>query len=312
MTRDEPARPAALVAAGFSRRQAADVGRLIREARHTKGAGFWPAVNAALAAANTILGAPRLRVDAGGHFWLMAPPEAPVPPPSLATPQEGAPTLTLTQYAARTGGTTSDDVYMHIQAGLRSLPANRRAWYERTTAELQRKRDATTAAYETAIAAGEVIRPAPATLEERAAGEGEAAEAARRVLAKRVARKPVRNERVTCGTCGAEWWYSPGQPGDRMDHVKVNGRQCKASSTYKAPADRKAKMAAVVADGGPFCLGATVPQPDPNYHPCLPWSPVRDEVCGRPNFFAVKCTAHVCDRMVRSRPPAAGSCWGAS
>lgn len=99
-------------------------------------------------------------------------------------------TLNLVQYAAETGGTTDADVLGHIHAGLRSVPPTKtyRKFFADKLAELQAKRHATLEAYEAAIDAGEIARPPTPTLEERAKGEGPAAEAAQRLIAKREAR----------------------------------------------------------------------------------------------------------------------------
>lgn len=95
--------------------------------------------------------------------------------------------LHLAQYARETGGTTDADVESHIHAGLRSVRQTKtyRAFFERKLAKLQAARDATREAYRAALAAGELAEPAKATLEEIAMGEGSAAEAARRLIAKR-------------------------------------------------------------------------------------------------------------------------------
>lgn len=99
-------------------------------------------------------------------------------------------TLNLAQYARETGGTTDADVESHLHAGMRSVPPTKtyRAWFDRTLRELQAKRDATREAYRAAIAAGEIVEPSKPTLEEIATGEGSAAEAARRLIAKRAAK----------------------------------------------------------------------------------------------------------------------------
>jgi hypothetical protein len=99
--------------------------------------------------------------------------------------------LNLVQFACETGGTTDHDVESHIHAGLRSAPTTKthKAFYERKLRELQAKRDDTRAAYDRAVASGEIVPPAKPTLEEIASGEGQAAEAARRLIAKRDAKQ---------------------------------------------------------------------------------------------------------------------------
>ncbi len=99
--------------------------------------------------------------------------------------------LTLVQFAVETGGKTDHDVESHIHAGLRSRPTTKTyaRWFDRTLRELQAARDATREQYRAALASGEIIEPARPSLATVAAGEGAAAEAARRVLAKRAARK---------------------------------------------------------------------------------------------------------------------------
>lgn len=93
------------------------------------------------------------------------------------------------QFAAERGLKTEYDVLSHIHAGLRSAPTTKTyaRWNERETARLQREASEALAAYETAIAAGEIIRPPKTTLEERADGHPdlESTKAARRLLAKR-------------------------------------------------------------------------------------------------------------------------------
>ena len=99
--------------------------------------------------------------------------------------------VALSEFAAATGGKTDLDVQGHIHAGLRSAPTTKtyRRWFDKRLADLQEQRDATRAAYEKAIALGEIEAPPRRTTEEIAAGEGEQAEAARRCLLKRAARK---------------------------------------------------------------------------------------------------------------------------
>lgn len=99
--------------------------------------------------------------------------------------------LNLEQYARETSGTTDADVQGHIHAGLRSKPTTKTyaRWYDRKLRELQDARDATRTAYRAALASGELVAPERPSLDVVAAGEGSAAEAARRILAKRAARK---------------------------------------------------------------------------------------------------------------------------
>jgi hypothetical protein len=100
--------------------------------------------------------------------------------------------MNLVQFAQATGGTTTADVDGHIHAGLRSAPQTKtyKRFYDRTLVELQAKRDATTKAYELAVAEGRVRRPEPRTLEEKAAGDPgmPSTQAAMRLLAKRKAK----------------------------------------------------------------------------------------------------------------------------
>lgn len=101
-------------------------------------------------------------------------------------------TLNVEQFAAETGGVTEHDVQSHIHAGLRSRPSTKTyaRWFDRTFDALRRRRDETEAAYEAAVAAGQIARPAAATLEDRAAGHPDNAStaAAQRLLAKKAAR----------------------------------------------------------------------------------------------------------------------------
>lgn len=100
--------------------------------------------------------------------------------------------LNLEQFAREFGGTTDADVQGHIHGALgpsgRSSKAMQRR-FQRRLEELQAQRDETRARYRAALERGEFKAPGPVPLEEVARGEGEAAEAARRVLAKRAARR---------------------------------------------------------------------------------------------------------------------------
>jgi hypothetical protein len=37
--------------------------------------------------------------------------------------------------------------------------------------------------------------------------------------------------RMKCGTCGAEWWWTPGSQINPQDHTRSNGRRCSASAS---------------------------------------------------------------------------------
>lgn len=101
--------------------------------------------------------------------------------------------MTLEAFAKARGLLTEADVQSHIHAGLRSAPTTKTyaRWNKRKLAELQDAQDATVAAYEAAVDAGEIERPKPLTLEERAAGhpDNPSTQAALRLLAKRNARR---------------------------------------------------------------------------------------------------------------------------
>lgn len=99
--------------------------------------------------------------------------------------------LNLEQFAREFGGKTDADVQGHIHAGLRSAPQTKtyKRFFERKLKELQEARDETRARYRAALERGEFKAPAPPSLEETALGEDAAAAAARRVLAKRAARR---------------------------------------------------------------------------------------------------------------------------
>lgn len=110
-------------------------------------------------------------------------------PPALGAPPH---VMNLEQFASATGGKTDSDVEMYIHAGLRSKPGTKTyaRWFERTRADLSARRDATKAAYRAAIAAGHIVAPPPRTLAEIAEGvPGTAADAAKRVIEKRRARR---------------------------------------------------------------------------------------------------------------------------
>lgn len=100
------------------------------------------------------------------------------------------PALSLAEWARINKRVTVSDVDAHIHAGLRSAPQTKTytRWYYTTLHALQDARDATSRDYEASVAAGAVTKPAAPTLQQRA---DDGNEAARRVLAKRAARKPV-------------------------------------------------------------------------------------------------------------------------
>jgi hypothetical protein len=97
---------------------------------------------------------------------------------------------TLAQFASRNGLVTTADVDGHIHAGLRSKPQTKtyQRFYDKKLDELQTARDQTSAAYQDAIASGEVRGPsATERLIATANGheDNSATQAARRVLEKR-------------------------------------------------------------------------------------------------------------------------------
>lgn len=100
--------------------------------------------------------------------------------------------MTLIQWAAANGRVTTADVDAHLHAGLRSKPRWKSydRWFAQRLRELQDARDATTRDYEAACERGEV-RPPTYTerLSQTATGSGKAAEAARRLIEKRAAKK---------------------------------------------------------------------------------------------------------------------------
>lgn len=95
------------------------------------------------------------------------------------------------QFCAEHGLTTEYDVLSHIHAGLRSAPTTKTysRWNDAELARLQREASASLAAYEAAVARGDVIRPPKPTIEEKAAGHPdlESTKAAKRLLEKRLA-----------------------------------------------------------------------------------------------------------------------------
>lgn len=112
---------------------------------------------------------------------------------------EEIPVMNLVQFARATGGVTTADVDSHIIAGLRCAPLTKtfRRFYYRMLAELQEKRDSTTAAYERAIAEGQILRPVLFTLEEKASGhpDNPSVQACIRLLERRRARQAAATER---------------------------------------------------------------------------------------------------------------------
>ncbi len=111
---------------------------------------------------------------------------------------EDIPVMSLVQFAHATGGVVTADVDSHLIAGLRCAPRTKtfRRFYDRKLMDLQAKRDATTAAYEQAIAEGRIRRPAPLTLEEKASGhpDNPSVQACIRLLEKRRARQAATAE----------------------------------------------------------------------------------------------------------------------
>lgn len=49
----------------------------------------------------------------------------------------------------------------------------------------------------------------------------------------------IPQERVTCGTCGASWWWTNGSRIARGDHVRTNGRACSAWGSTGCPSRKK-------------------------------------------------------------------------
>jgi len=96
--------------------------------------------------------------------------------------------MNLTQFADETAGVTDSDVFMHINAGLRSAPTSGsyKRRFDAETSRLQAVRDATAAAYRAEIAAGRIVEPT-ISLEERADGhpDNRSTQAARRLLERR-------------------------------------------------------------------------------------------------------------------------------
>lgn len=103
------------------------------------------------------------------------------------------PTQNIYEFARLRGLVTDADVQGHTHAGLRSAPQTKtyKRFYERKLLELLNAWGATKKAYEAAIEAGEILRPARRTTEEIAQGHPDLAstQAALRILAKREARK---------------------------------------------------------------------------------------------------------------------------
>ena len=101
---------------------------------------------------------------------------------------------TFEQFAAENGLVTTADVDGHIHAGLRSKPQTKTydRWFAAKLAQLQKAREDARRIYRTAIARGEFREPTSfERLESKAAGHDDNAsvQAARRVLAKREARR---------------------------------------------------------------------------------------------------------------------------
>lgn len=104
----------------------------------------------------------------------------------------------LVQFAQERGLVTHYEVSSHVHAGLRSKPTTKtyQRWFDRRFAELRAAADETERLYAEAIERGEIAAPEEETHTERllraSQGEGPRAEAARRVLAKRAAKKAKR------------------------------------------------------------------------------------------------------------------------
>lgn len=100
--------------------------------------------------------------------------------------------MNLQQFAASRGLVTDAEVQGHLHAGLRSAPQTKtfKRFFDRKLLELQQARDETRRLYEEAIALGEIQRPEPLSLAEKAQGhpDNPATQAALRVLAKRAGR----------------------------------------------------------------------------------------------------------------------------
>lgn len=109
------------------------------------------------------------------------------------------PVLTLSQFAAQRGLTTTADVDSHIHASLANRPNTKtfRRWYERRLAELQAARDETTRLYWEGVARGDWREPSlREDLEARANGheDNPSTHAARRVLARMAERERAEAE----------------------------------------------------------------------------------------------------------------------
>ena len=102
------------------------------------------------------------------------------------------PVMNLEQYARMHGLITDTDVFMHINAGLRSAKQTKtyKRWYEQEILRLQQQASATLDAYNAAMASGEIVASV-VTLVMIAAGheDNPAVQAARRALAARQAAK---------------------------------------------------------------------------------------------------------------------------
>lgn len=106
---------------------------------------------------------------------------------------QAAKVQTLEQFAKERGLVTTADVQSHIHAGLRSAPDSKahKRRYEKELQRLQNERDATTKAYQDAVARGEVRDLTPAERLAKAAEghpDNPSTQAAQRVLEKRKAR----------------------------------------------------------------------------------------------------------------------------
>ncbi len=107
---------------------------------------------------------------------------------------ESPPRMSLGQWARANRRVVRADVESHIHAGLRSRPRWKSwaRWFEAKLAELRAAADETLRDYESALERGDVLPPVEETPAERlrrkAEGVGPAAEAAKRLLAKKSVR----------------------------------------------------------------------------------------------------------------------------
>lgn len=101
----------------------------------------------------------------------------------IGTMKEPVPT-NFAAFCTERGLTHDDDVFMHINASLRSKPTSKAfaRWNQRETERLQRERDESRRLYREAIERGEICESA-LTIDEKCQGEpgNHAVQAARRV-----------------------------------------------------------------------------------------------------------------------------------